>query len=81
MAELNQPPEPDCPPGRKPHADRVKEIDLILPEGKTGGICVDNTPVNVAWYLHEIAKYPRLVVESQGKLTKGVYIIKVRKVG
>jgi hypothetical protein len=57
----------------------VKEIDAILPEGKTGGICIDNTPQHRAWYLHEIAKYPRLKVVCQGDLTPNVYVIKVRK--
>jgi hypothetical protein len=74
-----EPKEPTCPPDRKPHGDRVKKIDAMLPEGKTGAICIDNTPEHKAWYLHELAKYPRLIIEFQGDLTLDIYIIKVRK--
>jgi hypothetical protein len=75
----NEPPEPSCPPGRRPHADRVKEINDLLPEGKVGGIVIDNTPDHKAWYLHELTKYPRLTVEYQGDLSKDAYLIRVRK--
>ena len=76
---MTNPPEPPCPPDRKPHRDRVKEIDAMLPEGKTGGICIDNTPEHKAWYLHELTKYPRLAIEFQGLLHPDVYVIRVRK--
>jgi len=76
---MNAPPEPPCPLDRKPHRERVKEIDAMLPEGKTASVCIDNTPEHRAWYLHEIAKYPRLTIESQGDLTSEIYVIKVRK--
>ena len=79
---MNRPKEPDCPAGRKPHKDRVREIDLLLQEGQTGGIVIDNTPGHIEWYLHEIAtKYPRLVVEYKGRLSGEMYIIRVKKVG
>ncbi len=79
MSEMNAPPEPPCPPDRKPHRDRVKEIDALLPEGKTGAVCIDDTPEHRAFYLHELAKYPRLKVVWQGVTLPGVYTIKVRK--
>ena len=63
----------------RPHRDRVKEIDKILPEGKTAGVCIDNTEEHRVWYLHEIAKYPRLVIEYKGDLSSEIYVIRVRK--
>jgi len=74
-----EPKEPDCPAGRKPHHQRVAEIDRILPEGKTAGIAIDNTEEHKTWYLHELKKYPRLEVLNQVELNKDVYVIKVRK--
>lgn len=74
-----EPPEPPCSEGRRAHADRVRDIDRMLMEGKVGGICIDDTPEHRAWYLHEIAKYPRLSVVFQGVLREGIYIIKVRQ--
>lgn len=75
----DQPPEPEYTPGCKPHRDRVRDIDTILPVGKTGAVCIEDTPEHIAWYLHEIAKYPRLKVMGQGRLGAGIYTIKVRK--
>jgi hypothetical protein len=75
-----QPPEPECPPGRKPHPQRVREINALLKVGQTGAICIDDSPRHRAWYLHEIGKYPTLEVAYQGRLMSGVYMIKVRKV-
>jgi hypothetical protein len=77
---MNEPKEPHCPAGKVPHRERVREIDARLPEGKSGGVCIDNTPEHTTWYLHEIGKYPRLVVEFKGVLSKDVYLIRVRKV-
>ena len=74
-----QPPCPECPPGRKPHAERVGEIDRLLKVGHTGAVCIDDTPVHRAWYLHEIGKYPKLKVVFQGRLGQGIYVIKVEK--
>ena len=82
---MMEPKEPPCPSDRKPHRDRVREIDAMLPEGKTGAICIDNTEEHRAWYLHELKKYPRLIIEYQGVLVDegivgdGIYLIKVRK--
>ncbi len=76
---MTEPPEPTCPSDRKPHRERVRDINDMLPEGKTGGICIDDTPEHRAWYLHELAKYPRLTVTYHGRLMSGVYIIKVLK--
>lgn len=76
---MPEPPEPTCPPDRKPHHVRVRDIDAILPEGKTGAVCIDNTPEHRAWYMHEIGKYHRLEVVYEGALNEDVYIIKVRK--
>lgn len=78
---MTEPKEPPCPPDRKSHKDRVRDIDRMLPEGRTGAVCIDNTDAHKAWYLHEIAKYPRLIVEYQGVLDLAgtVYMIKVRK--
>ena len=76
------PPEPPClahPIGRRPHAERVREIDARLPEGKTAAVCIDDTPEHRAWYLHELGKYNRLEVVDQGILSTGIYTIKVRK--
>ncbi len=78
MNETNDPPEPDCPPDRKPHKQRVHDIDAMMMEGQTVGIAIDDTPVHRKWYLHEINKYPRLTVTYQGVLSKGVYIIKIK---
>ncbi len=75
----NNPREPSCPPGQRPHRERVRAINDLLPEGKVGGITIDDTPEHRAWYLHELAKYPRLTVEYQGPLAPGVYLIRVRK--
>lgn len=75
---MNEPPEPECPPDRKPHRERVADIDRILMEGLTGGICIDNTPEHRTWYLHELKKYPRLTVVYQGDLSSEIYLIKVR---
>ncbi len=72
------PPEPPCPEGRRPHRERVADIDRMLKEGQTGGIAIDDTPEHRAWYLHELTKYSRLTVEFQGVLSPGVYVIKVR---
>lgn len=55
------------------------DADKLLPEGKVAGICIDDTAEHIEWYLHELAKYPRLKVLSHGKLGPGLYIIKVRK--
>jgi hypothetical protein len=74
-----EPVEPHCPAGRKPHRDRVKEIDGMLREGMTAAVAIDDTEEHKAWYLHEIAKYKRLSVIFQGRLGEGVYVIKVRK--
>ncbi len=71
--------EPPCPPGRKPHCERVRDIEAMLPEGQTGGIVIDDTPEHREWYLDEIAKYPRLQVTGQGVLGLGAYVIKVLK--
>lgn len=76
---MNEPKEPDHPSGSRPHKDRIRLIEATLGEGKTGAICIDNTDGHRAWYLHEIAKYPRLALEYQGNLTKEIYLIKVRK--
>lgn len=75
-----QPPEPPYPPDRKSHRDRVRGIEEILPVGKTGAICIDDTPEHRAWYLYEIAKYPTMQILDQGVLAKGIYTIKVHKV-
>ena len=83
---MSEPKEPDCPAGRKPHRERVAEINKILPKGKTAGICIDNTPEHRAWYLHELTKYQSLKVVYQGPLRMDnipddmVYLIKVEKV-
>lgn len=76
---MNEPKEPPCPPDRKPHRQRVKEIEAMLVEGKTGAIVIDDTPEHRAWYLHEVAKHPRLRMLDQGVLAPGIYVIKVRK--
>ncbi len=79
---MTEPTEPSCPPDRKPHRDRVRDIDALLAEGTTAVVCIDNTPEHRAWYLHELAKYPRLTIEAQGVLVSdgsGVYVIRVRK--
>ncbi len=76
---MDEPKEPPCPPDRRPHRERVREIEAMLPEGKTGAICIDDTPEHRAWYLAEVAKYPRLKIVDQGELTPCVYVIKVRK--
>jgi hypothetical protein len=73
------PPEPPCPADRKPHRDRVADIHRLLPEGKVGGVLIDNTDEHREWYLHEIGKYPRLRVEYQGALSDALYLIRVRK--
>jgi len=75
----NEPQEPPCPAGRRPHKERVRMIADKLKEGQTAGVCIDNTEQHKAFYLHEIAKYPRLVVEFQGELTADIYVIKVLK--
>jgi hypothetical protein len=74
-----EPQEPPCPAGRKPHRERVKQIHDMLPTDKTGAVCIDDTEEHRAWYLHEIAKYPRLVIVDQGPMKQGIYIIKIRK--
>lgn len=79
MTEPKEPPEPPCPAGRKPHSQRVRDIDAMLQEGKTGAIVIDDTPVHRKWYLNELKKYPRLTVEYQGVLMSAMYLIKVRK--
>lgn len=71
--------EPPCPPDRKPHSERVKEIDDQLPEGKIAGVAIDNTPEHKEWYLAEIAKYPRLKVLGHCAMSKLIYIIRVQK--
>jgi len=76
---MSEPKEPIAPAGRKPHKQRVKEIDAMLPEGKVGGIVIDNTEEHKAWYLHELTKYPRLLIDYQGDLTESTYLIRVRK--
>ena len=70
---------PPCPPNRRPHWERVRDIDRLLQEGKTGAICIDDTPEHRAWYLHELTKYPHLKIVDQGDELPGVYVIKVRK--
>ncbi len=76
---VNPHPEPPCPPDRKPHRDRVKQINDMLPEGKTGAVVIDDTPGHRAWYLSEISRYPRLTVTDQGVMFNGAYVIKVAK--
>lgn len=76
---MSDPKEPESPPGSRPHKDRIRLIEEVLGEGKTAGICIDNDEEHRAWYLHEISKYPRLVIEYQGDLTKEIYLIKVKK--
>lgn len=76
---LTVPPEPPCPPDRKPHKERVRDIEAMLPEGKTGAVCIDDTPEHRAWYLAEISKYPRLTITGQGVLAKGIYAFRVLK--
>lgn len=79
MSSTADPREPACPPGMRPHRVRVKMIHDALQEGMTGAICIDNTPEHVAWYLAELAKYPRLEVLLKGELSPAIYSIKVRK--
>ena len=76
---MSDPKEPPCPPGRKPHRDRVRDISEMMMEGQTAGIAIDDTPEYREWYLHELKKYPRLTVEDQGVLSRGIYLIKVRQ--
>jgi hypothetical protein len=82
MVEQNKlpPPEPPCPPDRKPHRDRISCIDSALTEGQTGGVCIDNTEEHKAWYRYELAKYPTLKIVYQGDLSADIYLIKVEKV-
>lgn len=61
------------------HAQRVRDIESMVRVGNTAGIAIDDTDEHRAWYLHEVAKYPRLVVVWHGKLMPGIYLIKVRK--
>ena len=76
---MTEPKEPHCPPDRKSHRDRVREIDAMLRENETGAVCIDDTKEHRVWYLHEITKYPRLTVVFRGLLTRGIYLIKVSK--
>lgn len=71
---------PSYPEDRKPHDERVKEINDTLPKGKTGAICIDNTEEHKAWYLYELTKYPLLKIVLQGELNPDIYMIKVEKV-
>lgn len=73
------PVEPPCPSDRRPHRERVPQILNKLSEGQTGAICIDDTEVHKARYLSELKKYPQLVVVYQGKLSEGIWMIKVRK--
>jgi hypothetical protein len=73
------PMEPPCPSDRKPHNQRVRDINHLLMEGLTAGVVIDNTPEHRTWYLYEISKYPRLAVIEQCDLSKKMYLIKVRK--
>ncbi len=77
---MNEEPEmPPCPAGRRPHAERVSEINLLLKPGMTAVICIDNTEIHKAWYLHELAKYPTLKIVSQSEMHQDIWLIKVRK--
>lgn len=71
--------EPECPPGRKPHRQRIAEINDFLLPGKSGGIMIDNTDVHREFYLAELTKYPNLRVVFKGELTQEIYLIKVEK--
>lgn len=75
---MTAPKEPTNPPGTRPHRERVMEIAHWLQVGQTGAICVDVG--NEEWYLHEVAKYPRLLVMDHGPgPVDGVYTIRVKK--
>lgn len=78
---MSEPKEPPCPPDRRPHRERIPEIVKQLPAGKTAAVCIDDTPEHIAWYRHEIKKYPELFFEGEGPSEEitGVYIFKVRK--
>jgi hypothetical protein len=77
---MSEPKEPGYPPGAVPHRERVSRINNLLKERMTAAICIDNDEEHKAWYLHELKKYPRLTIVSQGVFfSTGVYIIKVRK--
>lgn len=75
----DQPQEPECPPGRVPHKERIEKISSTLLAGQTGAVCIDDTPIHREWYLHELANRPGLSIVYQGVLSPGIYMIKVRK--
>jgi hypothetical protein len=76
---MNEPEEPECPLGRKPHRQRVADINALLMPGTTAGICIDNTEGHCAFYLAELKKYPNLRIVYQGPLSPEVYLIEVQK--
>lgn len=73
------PREPDCPPDRKTHRDRVAEIVRLLPPDKVAAVVIDDTPEHREWYLYALTVQSGLVVVDQGKLFNGAYCIKVRR--
>lgn len=76
-----QPPvEPPSPVGRKSHRDRIADIVRLLPTGKTGAVCIDNTPEHRAYYRHRLSNCRQVKIVYEGKLSPDIYLIKVEKV-
>lgn len=72
-------PEPSCPADRVPHRDRILEIVRLCPTNKTAGVCIDNIPEHIAYYLQELSKYKEIGIVYEGKLSPEIYLIKVTK--
>jgi hypothetical protein len=73
------PPEPDYPPDRKPHSERIREIARLCPVWKTALVVMDDTPEHRAYYLYHLKKYKDITILDQFEVEPGMYAIKITK--
>ncbi len=84
MINEREPPEPSCPPDRRPHRERIAEIVRACPLNKTAGVVIDDTPEHRAYYLYQLDKYEEIRIVYEGVLSHdtgggGSYLIKITK--
>lgn len=72
-------PEPACPLGMVPHRQRIANIIEYSPIDKIAGVCIDNKPEYINYYLQELRKHKAITIIYKGEMTPDVYLIKIRK--
>lgn len=71
------PPEPSCPPSRRPHKDRIADILKNCPIGKLVGVACDDTHEHRSYYLYHLTADPSIKIDYQGSMGDGIYLIRI----